>query len=454
MVSIRDVADRKLMEARLQRQALTDPLTGIANRTVLMERLGQALAHLEESPSVLAVVYLDLDRFKVINDSLGHDVGDRLLMKVTERAMDLIRPTDTLARIGGDEFVLLAEGLGSVKEARALATRFCKSLEHPFDLDGEPIVCTTSAGLATTTDPDHGAAELLQEADLALYRAKSRGRNRAEVFDEELRTAAVDRLAVEQMVRNALAEDHLVVHYQPIVSLTTGHVTRVEALLRIDDHDQLVFPDHFIDVAEETGLLVAIDEHVLAVATQQIRRWQDQLGIDDFSGVTINVTGRHLSDPRFIVVLADALHQHELPHRSLGIEVTERVLMEASPSAMESLAAIRDLGVLVGLDDFGTGYSSLAYLRQFPLDFVKIDQSFVRQIARTGHQDVAILTAIIDLAHALGLWVVAEGVETADQLDTLVGLRCDYAQGYLFGRAAAPAATAALITERATRQGP
>jgi len=447
MVSMRDVADRKLAEVELEGQAFIDPLTGIATRTVFMDRLALALLRLERSDTVLAVIYLDLDRFKVINDSLGHEVGDRLLMKVAERAAATIRPADTLARLGGDEFVVLAEGLGAGEVAKRLAARVCESMEVPFDLEGESIVCTTSAGVATTTDFGHSALGLLQEANLALSKAKNRGRNRAEEFDEELRTTAVGRLAAERMIRSAVEEKRLLVRYQPIVDLHTGHVVQVEALLRITQHDAIVLPEVFIDVAEETGLLVAIDESVLSQAVTQAATWARELPVTDFGGVAINVTGRHLSDSRFVQVVADALAANELAPGALAIEVTERVLMEASNSAMDCLRTIRELGVPVGLDDFGTGYSSLAYLRQFPLDFLKIDQSFIRQL-QEGAENLAIVTAIIQLAHALDLSVVAEGVETAEQLQILTRLRCDRAQGFLFGRAEDPGAIAALVEVR------
>jgi diguanylate cyclase (GGDEF)-like protein/PAS domain S-box-containing protein len=453
MVSIRDVADRKLVEARLEHQALTDPLTGIANRTVLMDRLDQALRRLERSDTVLGVIYFDLDRFKVINDSLGHELGDRLLMKVAERALGCLRPADTLARIGGDEFVVLAEGLPTVEEAQLLATRVCGCIEMPFELDGESIICTASAGVATTTDFAHSGQGLLQEADLALYRAKDRGRNRAEVFDEELRTTAIGRLAIERTIRSAIDDDRLRVQYQPIVDLDTGHVARVEALVRIQERDRIVLPDDFIDIAEETGLLVTIDEYVLSQAVAQAAIWDRDLTATDFLGVAINVTGRHLADSRFVQIIAEALASNGLAPGSLAIEVTERVLMEASNSSMDCLRTIRELGVPVGLDDFGTGYSSLAYLRQFPLDFLKIDQSFVRQLLRKT-TDAAIVTAIIDLAHALGLWVVAEGVETEDQLETLGRLGCDFAQGFYFSRADDPGIIGSLIDRRSSRSIP
>jgi len=452
MGSIRDIANRKLVEATLQRQALTDPLTGIANRTVFMDRLGQALRRLERAPTLIGVIYLDLDRFKVINDSLGHELGDRLLMKMAERTLGTLRPTDTLARLGGDEFVVLSEGLASIDDVQRLAERICQSIEQPFTLGDESIVCTASAGVTTTADATHSALALLQEADLALYRAKDRGRNRAEVFDEELRTTAIGRLGVERMIRSAIDDDLLRIQYQPIVDLTNGHVVEAEALIRIQGPEELIPPDLFIVIAEESGLLVTMDGYVLDQAIQQVASWSRELATTDFRGVAVNVTGRHLSDSHFGDVVAGALLENNLPRGALSIEVTERVLMEASNTSLERLRTIRDLGVSVGLDDFGTGYSSLAYLRQFPLDFVKIDRSFVQQLGMVP-EAVAVVRAIIDLAHGLHLWVVAEGVETAQQEATLIELGCDCAQGYLFGHADHPDAVSALVNQRSVSSG-
>ena len=452
MASIRDIANRKLVEDALQRQALTDPLTGLANRTVFMDRLSQGLRRLERSPTLIGVIYLDLDRFKCINDSLGHELGDRLLVKVADRTLAALRPTDTLARLGGDEFVILTEGLTASEDARHLAERVCRSIEEPFALGEESVVCTASAGVATTADATHSPRALLQEADLALYRAKGRGRNRAEVFDEELRTTAIGRLGVERMIRNAIDEDLLRVLYQPIVDLRTGQVVLAEALVRIQGPEELIPPALFLDIAETSGLLVTVDGYVLDRAVEQVAAWSRELAPAGFHGVAVNVTGRHLSDSHFGDVVAGALVDHHLPQGALILEVTERVLMEASNSAMDCLRTIRDLGVLVGLDDFGTGYSSLAYLRQFPLDFIKIDRSFVQQLG-AAPEAVAIVRAIIDLAHGLHLWVVAEGVETAQQEATLIDLGCDCAQGYLFGHAEHPDAVSALINQRSVSLG-
>ena len=442
IASIRDIAGRKLVEARLERLAMTDPLTGVANRTVLIDRLTHALQRLERHGRVLAVIYLDLDRFKVINDSLGHKLGDQLLTRVADRAVKVIRPEDTLARFGGDEFVIVAEDLSDLSQATGLAERVRTAMAEPFDLSGESVVCTVSAGVATASaESGQNAQGLLQEADLALYRAKNRGRNRVEVFDEDLRTTAVGRLGVERMLRRAIHDDRLRVHYQPIIDLRTGRTTGAEALVRIEAERDLILPGEFIAVAEETGLLVTIDEWMLRQVVAQAAAWMNECG-EDFEGVSLNITARHLAGSRFASVLHDMLANQGLSARTLSVEVTERVLMEASSSAIDGLRTVRALGVGVGLDDFGTGYSSLAYLRQCPLDFVKIDGSFVAELGGKS-EEVAIVNAIIGLAHALHLKVIAEGVETEEQRRILTGLGCDRAQGFLFS----PAVPAASITE-------
>jgi diguanylate cyclase (GGDEF)-like protein/PAS domain S-box-containing protein len=441
--TVRDITERQARTLSLERQAFTDPLTGVANRTVLMDRLNQGLRRLSREAGVLGVLYLDLDRFKVVNDSLGHRAGDAVLMQMAERLVRHIRPPDTLARLGGDEFVIVAEGLRDQRSAFELGERVIAAGREPFRVGEEDFVCTVSVGVACTSDSLRNADELLGEADMALYRAKDRGRDRAEVFDEHLRTKAVGRLATERMLRRALTDGRLVVEYQPIVDLRSGRAVGAEALIRIDDAERgLLLPEAFLSVAEETGLLIEIDDQVLTAAVEQAAVWQSTAtGIAEMA---INVTARDLADAGFHAAVVGQLDACHLPHDTLQIEVTERVLIEASNSAMTGLRALRDQGVQVGLDDFGTGYSSLAYLRQFPLDFVKIDKSFVHDLERDSG-DRAIVAAIIGLAHALHLTVVAEGVETEGQLQIIETLGCDRAQGFLFARSAPPDAINALV---------
>ncbi len=443
--SVRDVAERKEADILLQHRASTDPLTGVANRTVLMDRLQHALHRLSRSTGILAVLFLDLDRFKVINDSLGHQVGDGVLMSMAERLQQFIRPADTLARLGGDEFVIVAEDLTDEREAVALGERIAEAGRMPFRIGTEEFVCTVSVGIATTADAHHIPERLLQEADLALYRAKDRGRDRAEVFDEDLRTTAVGRLGTERMLRRAIEEERLRVKYQPIIDLRSGRVVSVEALVRVFDPELGVLePDSFLEVAEETGLLATMDEWVFTEALHEAAGWCDRLGTTHCPRLNLNVTSRRVADASFYEAIVGALDSKGLSRSSIQVEVTERVLMEASNSALAGLRALREGGIQVGLDDFGTGFSSLAYLRQFPLDFVKIDRSFIQGLDRGSGED-AIVNAIISLSHAFGLEVVAEGVETRGQLESLTELGCDQAQGFLLATPGEPSAVDELV---------
>ncbi len=442
---VHDIADRRRRAMDLESRATTDPLTGVVNRTVLMDHLALALRRLGRSSGIVAVLYVDLDRFKVINDSLGHRVGDDVLSSMAQRLTRHLRPGDTLARLGGDEFVIVAEDIDDVNAAIGLANRVIEAGRQPFLVGDEEFECTLSIGVACTTDSQRSAHDLLSESDMALYRAKDGGRNRAELFDEILRTKAVGRLVTERMLRSAISEDRVVVEYQPVVDLRSTAVVSVEALVRIRDSTGTIrLPDTFLQVAEETGLLITLDSRVLADAMIQAAGWVSRLGPSAFEGVAINVTARHLADaafPRNAIALLDAA---DLPHQWLHVEVTERVLMEASNSAMSGLRALRDEGIQVGLDDFGTGYSSLAYLRQFPLDFVKLDKFFVYDLEHDPKQQ-SIASGIITLCHALDLTVIAEGVETAGQADILASLGCDRAQGYLYARATTPAQIDSLV---------
>jgi diguanylate cyclase (GGDEF)-like protein/PAS domain S-box-containing protein len=446
--AVRDIGDRKKSEMDLEHKASTDPLTGVANRTVFMDRLRQALRRLDRRDNLVAVLFLDLDRFKLINDSVGHLIGDAVLLKMAERLRAFLRPQDTLARWGGDEFAIVIEDLSWPEEAVVLGERIIEAGRAPFVVGDEKFICTTSVGIAVTRDSRHSAEGLLQEADLALYRAKDRGRDRAEVFDEDLRTRAVDRLSTERMLRRAIDEDRLRVSYQPIIDLRNGATVAAEALVRVWDPllPRLIEADAFIGVAEEAGLLAGMDDWVLGQTIDQATIWRDLFFGTGFADVAINCTARHMADAGFAQSVIDQLGSHSLSTGALQIEVTEQVLMEASNSAMTGLTTLRAAGVKVGLDDFGTGYSSLSYLRMFPLDFVKIDRSFIHELVR-GTTERAIVASIIDLSHALGMAVVAEGVESQAQLDELMTLGCDRAQGFLMATAGPPG----LIEDRVLR---
>ncbi|MDZ7679929.1 MAG: EAL domain-containing protein [Acidimicrobiales bacterium] len=433
--TIRDISDRHQTELELRRLATTDPLTGTANRTVFMDRLEHALSQLERRVGVVAVFFVDLDQFKAINDTVGHLVGDAVLLQTAERLRSLLRPHDTLARLGGDEFAIVVENLSSPDEVAALGERIVAAGRAPFTIGNEGIQCTISVGTSATADARHGAEALLEEADLALYRAKGHGRDRCDQFDDALRTRAVGRLGIERMLRHAIDEDRQRVVYQPIIDLQTGAPVAAEALIRIWDAERstLIDAEAFIDVAEQAGLLVPLDGWVLAEAIGQAARWCVDFEGREFEGVAVNLTSRHLSDTGFAESVLEQLAASGLPTSALQIEVTERVVLESSNSALSGLSALRDQGVKVGLDDFGTGYSSLSHLRLFPLDFVKIDRTFVHALDRGGIEP-AIVKAIIDIGHALDMTVTGEGVETQRQLDQLASLGCDRAQGFHLAR--------------------
>lgn len=437
--AVRDIGERRKTELALERQATTDALTGAANRALFLDRLQQALHRLERNEGYVAVLFLDLDRFKLINDTVGHLIGDAVLMKMAERLRRFLRPQDTLARWGGDEFAIVVEDLASPEKATALGARIIESGRVPFLIGDERFICTTSVGIAVTQNSKHSAEGLLQESDMALYRAKDRGRDRAEVFDEELRTQAVGRLGTERMLRRAIDEDRLRVSYQPIVDLRTSQTVAAEALVRVWDAEQrrLIAAETFIGVAEETGILAGIDDWVLRQTIDQAQVWRELFDETGFTDIAINLTARHLADAGFAQTVLDELAEHEVPTEMLQIELTERVLMEASNSALTELKILRGAGVKVGLDDFGTGYSSLSYLRVFPLDFVKIDRSFIQKLA-LGVTERAIVGSIIDLSHALEMRVVAEGVEAQAQADELIALGCDRAQGRFFASPGPP----------------
>ena len=449
--TMRDITERQKLTAALELRASTDPLTGVANRTVLMDRLRQGLRRLGRSPgTVLAVLFLDLDRFKVINDSVGHHIGDEVLLKIAGRLTQHLRPADTLARLGGDEFVLVAEGITDMASAANLANRVIMDGRTPFVLNGEEFTCTMSIGVACTSDSQRNAGELLVEADLALHRAKDLGRDRVAMFDDELRTTAVDRLVTERMLRHALHDGRVVVEYQPIVDLTSGHTVGAEALVRVRDLEhRLRLPGSFLGVAEETGLLVAIDEVVLADAIKQASAWRLRLParlrrrLHQCHGPP---PGRQRLPPGGFRPTEDLRLTSGRP-----IDRSHRTGAYGSVQFGHDRPGPREIGVKVGLDDFGTRYSSLSYLRQFPLDFVKIDKSFIDDLV-IDPKVRAITGAIIVLSHALDLTVVAEGVEFPSQRRILIDLDCDRAQGFFYAASGTPEQIDDLVLPRASFQ--
>lgn len=431
--SVRDIGDPTAGEVDLDRVGGREPYTGVVSASAFMSRVRRNLSRLEHHSRVVAVLLLGLDRFKLINDSVGHLTSDAVLRRVAQRLEGLLQPHHALARWGGDEFAVVVEAF-SAEQAVELGDRIIEAVRVPFVIDDERFVCTTSIGIAIADHHEYSADDLLQEANMALYSAKDQGRNRSEVFTEDLRVRAAGRRDVETMLREAINESRLRVSYQPIVGLQTGTTVAAEALVRIWEpgKSDLIAAERFIVVAEETGLVGRMDDWVLGQVMAQAEVWGALFGNTGFSHVTVNLTGSHVARPGFARSVLNDLHGHGLSTDALQIEVTERVLLEGSKSAMAELGILNGAGVKVGLDDFGIGYSSLSYLRQFPLDFVKIDRSFIR---RLGHDstDKAIVESIIDLAHTLGMTVIAEGIETVTQLEALVELGCDQGQGFYFG---------------------
>lgn len=432
-----DLTEQRSQQAELERLALTDTLTGLANRTLLTDRLDQALARLQRVDTGCALLLLDVDRFKLVNDSFGHQVGDALLVEVASRLEAVCRADATVARLGGDEFVVLVEGLHDPDEVHPVAARILAALRRPYALGdaGDCIVATVSIGISVATTPDRSHSDLYREADLALYRAKDSGRDQYALFDAALRSRVLARMEAETLLRRALADDRVTPYFQPIVDLATGGVVGVECLARIMDPERgVVGPADFVDVAEETGLVAELDARMLELGVRQLSPWsREGLGLHHLSA---NVSARSLEDPSLVDRLRRVMAWYDVAGAAVHVEITERSLLATNPVSAQSLRRIAQLGVDLGLDDFGTGYSALAYLQRFDLRFLKIDRSFV---SRLGHpRDDAVVAAVIDLAHAHDLVVVAEGVEVPEQLAALRTMGCDRAQGYLMGRPMPP----------------
>jgi len=440
---VMDVTEQRETAERLAHQALHDPLTGLPNRVLFLDRLGHALERTERTGLQVAVLFLDLDRFKVVNDSLGHGAGDQLLVEVAHRLRTVVRPLDTVARFGGDEFTILLEDVPDEGQATTIAERIGVSISEPFDLSDSEVFVNTSIGIALGSGAAQSSEGLVRDADAAMYRAKEKGRARYEVFDDRVRATVVERLSLESALHRALARGEFQLNYQPEVDLRTGKVVAVEALLRWRSQERgLLRPGQFISVAEETGLIVPIGSWALREACHQAKRWRDlqrsQATVDlanseplPMPTVWVNLSARQLAHPGLVDSVAEALAEARCDPGSICLEITESVLMGDAGSTIETLEALRDLGVRLGVDDFGTGYSSLVYLKRFPVDLLKIDRTFTDGLGREP-DDTAIVTAVVGLAHSLGLTAVAEGVETADQVAALRTLGCDVGQGFFF----------------------
>ena len=393
----------------------------------------------------VALILLDLDRFKVVNESLGHASGDLLLSQVAQRLLGAARSTDTVGRLGSDEFGILLGAVRSVREAERVASRVVQTLGVPFDLDGHEVSIGASLGIAVTRAVIPYPSDLLKEAEIALHRAKADPGRRVVVFDPEMHAQTLERVTMERDLRRALERSELRLHYQPLVDLETGAVLGMEALLRWDRPLRgIVPPLSFIPLAEETGLILPIGRWVLETACHQLRDWQRRFPAARDLQVSVNLSARQFAEADLIANVAAILDRAGLEPESLELEITESVVMDQSEASVERLRGLRALGVRLVLDDFGTGYSSLAYLRRLPLDTIKVDRSFVSGLGEDP-ADLPIVQAVISLAHGLGIDVVAEGIETATQLASLRALACDRGQGYWFSRPLPPDAIEALL---------
>jgi diguanylate cyclase (GGDEF)-like protein len=449
--AMRYAIERKRYQLQLERQANYDALTGLPNRNLLRDRLRLALFG-QRMPRALAVVFIDLDHFKFVNDSLGHSVGDKLLKAMAERLRLMLRDGDTVARLGGDEFVIVLHDSSSEAVIYRAMQRIAAGVAEPMEIDGKELVVTCSAGISLCPQDGPDVDTLLKNADAAMYRAKERGRNNFQFYTSEMNERVNERLALEHALRRAIERREFVLHYQQRVDLRTGAIVGAEALVRwMHPEWGLVRPARFIPLAEETGLIVPIGEFVLREACRQARAWLDE-GLDP-GLVSVNLSARQFGYEGLVRQVSRVLEETQLDARHLEMELTESTVMHNVEVAIATLQGLKSLGISLSVDDFGTGYSSLAYLRNLPIDKLKIDRSFVRDIgAGTGANEGVLAQAIISLGHNLHLQVVAEGVETDAQVRFLRKHQCDEGQGFFYGEPVEPARHAALLSRAATRK--
>jgi diguanylate cyclase (GGDEF)-like protein len=481
VINCHNITKRKLAEAQLLHDAFHDGLTGLPNRALFIDRLEHALRLAKRRKDYLfAVLFLDLDRFKVVNDSLGHAIGDQLLVAIAQRLTACLRVGDTVARLGGDEFVLLLEDIDGVNEATNIVNRLQKTITSPILLDGHEVFITASIGIALSSGEYEEPTSLLRDADTAMYRAKELGRARHEVFNSSMHAHALKLLQLENDLRRAIEsirdpareEDspqsarsglpplsptpQFIIHYQPIMSIAHNTIIGFEALVRWQHPERgLVSPNEFIPIAEETGLIVPLGRWVLRTACQQIRQWQQLFQNNPPLSVSVNLSVKQFSQPDLIEYIDRVLEESHLDGNSLKLEITESVLIENSESVTAMLVQLRARNIHLCIDDFGTGYSSLSYLHRFPTNTLKIDRSFVSRmggdfdLGKGGIDPTEIVRSIVTLSHNLGMDVVAEGVEEASQLSILKGLKCEFAQGFFFSKPVDSQTAAVLIRQQA-----
>ena len=431
--AIRDVTERKLARDALTYQARHDSLTGLPNRGLFLDRLEHAIDRAKRSHSMLAVLFLDIDDFKLVNDTLGHEAGDRLLVEMTPRLRGALRPGDTVARFGGDEFVVLCEDLSSELDATRIAERIAFACSRPVTLGPHQHLVTISGGVVVVDRGSSTATELLRDADAAMYRAKATGKGRVELFDLSMRERLIERIAIESDLRLAVERNEFRLHYQPVISLDDGEIIGVEALLRWQHPERgLMEPAQFMPIAESTGLIVPIGEWAIEEACRQAAGWRDARGPGQPPlTVSVNISPRQIARSKLAASITRILNRTGLEPGLLDLEITESVLLDAVEASTKALRELKAIGVRIVLDDFGTGYASLSYLKRFTIDALKIDRSFVDGLGRDP-ENGAIVNAVLGMARALDVGVTAEGVETRDQLARLRASGCAFAQGYLF----------------------
>jgi len=432
--SMMDVTDRKSLEDQLTHQALHDPLTNIANRALFKNRVDHALTKLARSNSSLAVLFLDLDNFKSINDSLGHAAGDKLLVSVAERLQDCLRNADTAARLGGDEFAVLVESMYRADEAVMIAERILSVFKQPFMIEGKEIFVGTSIGIAASTTESQNSEELLRNADLAMYLAKSQGKGKFVVFEPKMHAALMERIELEEDLRRGIEEEEFVIHYQPILDLESNRMLGMEALVRwMHPRSGLLSPGRFIPLAEETNLIVPLGEWILREACRQVQTWREDYETDLDVSVTVNISIRQFQQAELVDMVGKALKNSGLPPNSLILEITESFMMQDTEATIAKLHELKKLGVRLAIDDFGTGYSSLSYLQRFPIDILKIDKSFIDKLGQ-GSEGNAVARAIIMMGDSLNLKTIAEGIEHPEQINELQLMGCEAGQGFHFAK--------------------